>query len=90
MCFDFGSKKKLKIFLVVFVLQSKGLRGFESLLCFVLVPRNFLGRETGETRDVKMISDTQLAMLSNMLGITLFLLVVLYHFIAANSHSRVK
>ena len=37
-----------------------------------------------------MISDTQLAMLSNMLGITLFLLVVLYHFIAANSHSKGK
>jgi hypothetical protein len=34
-----------------------------------------------------MITDTQLAMMSNMLGIVLFLLVVLFHFIAANSPS---
>jgi len=31
-----------------------------------------------------MITDLQLAMFSNLLGIVLFLLVVLYHFIAAN------
>ena len=32
----------------------------------------------------KMISDIQLAMFSNIIGIILFLLVVLYHFIQAN------
>lgn len=31
-----------------------------------------------------MISDIQLAMFSNIIGIILFLLVVLYHFIQAN------
>ena len=32
-----------------------------------------------------MITDIQLAMFSNLMGIMLFLLVVLYHFIAANN-----
>ncbi len=32
-----------------------------------------------------MITDIQLAMFANMLGVTVFLLVVLYHYIAANS-----
>mgnify|MGYP002050111881 CR=1 FL=1 len=32
----------------------------------------------------KMISDIQLAMFANIIGILLFLLVVLYHFIQAN------
>lgn len=32
-----------------------------------------------------MITDVQLAMFSNLMGIVLFLLVVLYHFISANS-----
>jgi hypothetical protein len=32
-----------------------------------------------------MITDVQLAMASNLMGIMLFLLVVFYHFIAANS-----
>jgi hypothetical protein len=31
-----------------------------------------------------MISDIQLAMFANLLGIVLFLLVVLYHFIQVN------
>lgn len=31
-----------------------------------------------------MITDLQLAMFANLLGIVLFLLVVLYHFIQAN------
>ena len=31
-----------------------------------------------------MVSDIQLAMFSNLIGIILFLLVVLYHFISAN------
>ena len=33
------------------------------------------------TNKIKMISDIQLAMFANLLGIVLFLLVVLYHFI---------
>ena len=36
-------------------------------------------------RSLKMISDVQLAIFSNFVGILLFLLVVLYHFIAANN-----
>ena len=38
-----------------------------------------------QTDESKMVSDIQLAMFSNLMGIVLFLLVVLYHFIAANS-----
>jgi hypothetical protein len=34
-----------------------------------------------------MISDVQLAIFSNMLGVTLFLLVVLYHYISSNNRS---
>ncbi len=34
-----------------------------------------------------MIEDTTLALMANALGITLFLLVVVYHFIAANMPS---
>ena len=37
-----------------------------------------------ERPNFKMISDIQLAMFSNIVGIILFLLVVLYHFIQAN------
>ena len=37
------------------------------------------------SKSEKMITDVQLAMFSNLMGIVLFLLVVLYHFIAANS-----
>eukprot|EP00095_Tigriopus_kingsejongensis_P002264 snap_masked-scaffold633_size121756-processed-gene-0.12 protein:Tk02264 transcript:snap_masked-scaffold633_size121756-processed-gene-0.12-mRNA-1 annotation:"probable cation-transporting atpase 13a3-like" len=35
-----------------------------------------------------MITDVQLAVFANMLGVTVFLLVVLYHYIAANNPSR--
>jgi hypothetical protein len=41
-------------------------------------------REQWRGSRAKMISDVQLAMFSNLMGIMLFLLVVLYHFIAAN------
>jgi hypothetical protein len=34
-----------------------------------------------------MISDVQLAIFSNMLGVTLFPLVVLYHYISSNNRS---
>ncbi len=33
----------------------------------------------------KMISDVQLAIFANVLGVSLFLLVVLYHFVAVNN-----
>ena len=35
-----------------------------------------------------MIADIQLAMFANILGVTLFLLVVLYHYISANNPKR--
>ena len=35
-----------------------------------------------------MITDVQLAMFANILGVTLFLLVVLYHYIAANNPKK--
>ncbi|XP_075166481.1 dolichyl-diphosphooligosaccharide--protein glycosyltransferase subunit 4 [Haematobia irritans] len=35
-----------------------------------------------------MISDVQLAIFSNVLGVFLFLLVVLYHYINANSSNN--
>ena len=38
-----------------------------------------------EESSFKMITDIQLAMFSNLMGIMLFLLVVLYHFISANN-----
>lgn len=34
---------------------------------------------------MQMITDVQLAVFANMLGVTVFLLVVLYHYIAANN-----
>lgn len=34
-----------------------------------------------------MITDIQLAIFANILGVTLFLLVVLYHYVAVNSSS---
>ena len=37
------------------------------------------------TNKIKMISDIQLAMFANLLGVVLFLLVVLYHFIQVSS-----
>ena len=35
-----------------------------------------------------MITDDQLAVFSNFLGVTLFLLVVLYHYIAVNNPKK--
>jgi hypothetical protein len=35
--------------------------------------------------DYKMISDVQLAIFANALGVTLFLLVVLYHYVSVNN-----
>jgi hypothetical protein len=35
-----------------------------------------------------MITDVQLATFSNMMGVVLFLLVVVYHFIATNNNPK--
>ena len=48
----------------------------------IIVP--IISEKTPEKQNVRMISDIQLAMFSNIIGIILFLLVVLYHFIQAN------
>ena len=46
---------------------------------------SFSGFLSDLTNKIKMISDIQLAMFANLLGIVLFLLVVLYHFIQVSS-----
>ncbi|NP_001082190.1 dolichyl-diphosphooligosaccharide--protein glycosyltransferase subunit 4 [Xenopus laevis] len=35
-----------------------------------------------------MISDVQLAIFANMLGVSLFLLVVLYHYVSVNNPKK--
>ncbi|XP_026111173.1 dolichyl-diphosphooligosaccharide--protein glycosyltransferase subunit 4 [Carassius auratus] len=35
-----------------------------------------------------MVTDVQLAIFANMLGVSLFLLVVLYHYVAVNNPKR--
>ncbi|KAE8744442.1 hypothetical protein FOCC_FOCC008917 [Frankliniella occidentalis] len=42
----------------------------------------------GSTLNFTMITDVQLAIFANVLGVTLFLLVVLYHYITANGSKR--
>lgn len=37
---------------------------------------------------VRMITDVQLAIFANMLGVSLFLLVVLYHYVAVNNPKK--
>ena len=37
-----------------------------------------------------MISDVQLALFANVLGILVFVLVVLYHYVAANNPKKMK
>ncbi|KAJ0173911.1 hypothetical protein K1T71_010057 [Dendrolimus kikuchii] len=39
----------------------------------------------GKSKAWKMITDIQLAVFSNILGVSIFLLVILYHYINANS-----
>uniref|UniRef100_A0A834R233 Dolichyl-diphosphooligosaccharide--protein glycosyltransferase subunit 4 n=1 Tax=Sarcoptes scabiei TaxID=52283 RepID=A0A834R233_SARSC len=38
-------------------------------------------------KSIIMITDIQLSIFANILGVTLFLLVVLYHYIAVNSNT---
>lgn len=37
---------------------------------------------------IRMITDVQLAIFANMLGVSLFLLVVLYHYVAVNNPKK--
>ncbi|XP_029902489.1 dolichyl-diphosphooligosaccharide--protein glycosyltransferase subunit 4 [Myripristis murdjan] len=36
----------------------------------------------------RMVTDVQLAIFANMLGVSLFLLVVLYHYVAVNNPKK--
>ena len=38
----------------------------------------------------KMISDVQLALFANILGVMVFVLVVLYHYVAANNPKKMS
>ncbi|GCB66882.1 hypothetical protein scyTo_0013628 [Scyliorhinus torazame] len=38
----------------------------------------------------RMITDVQLAIFANMLGVSLFLLVVLYHYVAVNNPKKLE
>lgn len=40
------------------------------------------------TQLIRMITDVQLAIFANMLGVSLFLLVVLYHYVAVNNPKK--
>ena len=42
------------------------------------------------THQHTMISDVQLALFANVLGILVFVLVVLYHYVAANNPKKLK
>ncbi|PWS21310.1 hypothetical protein DKP78_24265, partial [Enterococcus faecium] len=37
-----------------------------------------------------MVTDVQLAIFANMLGVSLFLLVVLYHYVAVNNPKKLE
>ncbi|KAJ7341418.1 hypothetical protein JRQ81_005490 [Phrynocephalus forsythii] len=41
-----------------------------------------------EVRENTMVTDVQLAIFANMLGVSLFLLVVLYHYVAVNNPKK--
>ncbi|CAB1342501.1 unnamed protein product [Coregonus sp. 'balchen'] len=40
--------------------------------------------------DIIMVTDVQLAIFANMLGVSLFLLVVLYHYVAVNNPKKLE
>ncbi|XP_055504073.1 dolichyl-diphosphooligosaccharide--protein glycosyltransferase subunit 4-like [Leucoraja erinacea] len=44
----------------------------------------------GMHRCHRMITDVQLAIFANMLGVSLFLLVVLYHYVAVNNSKKLE
>uniref|UniRef100_A0A915JCH7 Dolichyl-diphosphooligosaccharide--protein glycosyltransferase subunit 4 n=1 Tax=Romanomermis culicivorax TaxID=13658 RepID=A0A915JCH7_ROMCU len=39
---------------------------------------------------LKMITDMQLAVFANVLGVTIFVLVILYHYVSANNPKKAK
>lgn len=39
---------------------------------------------------LRMVTDVQLAIFANMLGVSLFLLVVLYHYVAVNNPKKLE
>lgn len=39
---------------------------------------------------ISMVTDVQLAIFANMLGVSLFLLVVLYHYVAVNNPKKLE
>lgn len=50
--------------------------------------RSALARGSGPPLLLSMITDVQLAIFANMLGVSLFLLVVLYHYVAVNNPKK--
>ncbi|XP_056418959.1 dolichyl-diphosphooligosaccharide--protein glycosyltransferase subunit 4 isoform X1 [Hyla sarda] len=55
----------------------------ERLTC----PPGVRTERSGDHTD-RMITDVQLAIFANMLGVSLFLLVVLYHYVAVNNPKK--
>ncbi|TNN35380.1 Dolichyl-diphosphooligosaccharide--protein glycosyltransferase subunit 4 [Liparis tanakae] len=47
-------------------------------------------RGTTTTYGIIMVTDVQLAIFANMLGVSLFLLVVLYHYVAVNNPKKLE
>ncbi|XP_032122949.1 dolichyl-diphosphooligosaccharide--protein glycosyltransferase subunit 4-like [Sapajus apella] len=62
------------------------------MLKFELGEVSYLGlvrrRRRSRAGLVRMITDVQLAIFANMLGVSLFLLVVLYHYVAVNNPKK--
>uniref|UniRef100_A0ACB8G8X6 Uncharacterized protein n=1 Tax=Sphaerodactylus townsendi TaxID=933632 RepID=A0ACB8G8X6_9SAUR len=54
---------------------------------FMPLPRS-TAAETGTRLIARMVTDVQLAIFANMLGVSLFLLVVLYHYVAVNNPKK--
>ncbi|XP_012676843.2 dolichyl-diphosphooligosaccharide--protein glycosyltransferase subunit 4 [Clupea harengus] len=47
-----------------------------------------LTRQENHSSTLTMVTDVQLAIFANMLGVSLFLLVVLYHYVAVNNPKK--
>ncbi|KAF4114999.1 hypothetical protein G5714_005222 [Onychostoma macrolepis] len=54
------------------------------------VSSRFLINITKTTQSAEMVTDVQLAIFANMLGVSLFLLVVLYHYVAVNNPKKLE
>ncbi|XP_029893178.1 dolichyl-diphosphooligosaccharide--protein glycosyltransferase subunit 4 isoform X1 [Harpia harpyja] len=53
-----------------------------------LPPCPAAGSRARRRQTCRMITDVQLAIFANMLGVSLFLLVVLYHYVAVNNPKK--